>query len=253
MSPALEALQLVPLARLILHESRDERRLALLRERMQKEGVQRNPVIVAPREEGCLVLDGAHRVHALGELGCELALVQLVEPSLPAEGWGHLIDDSGLRGLREIEGVSISEEPGDGWLAGVNTGDREQLFVRAREDGLAAEVRALWRLQELYPGDEVVSRVSPEALVEPSPGQAVIRYRSFSPGELVEIVRSGEVLPAGITRFRISERVLGVHYPLTEMRSGEREARNAGLRRFIEKRKEENRIRRYEEPVVLFE
>ncbi len=60
-------------------------------------------------------------------------------------------------------------------------------------------------------------------------------------------------MPAGITRFRVRERVLGVRYPLEKMKDGDVSARNAELREFIRSRWEENRVRYYGEPVVLFE
>jgi hypothetical protein len=66
-------------------------------------------------------------------------------------------------------------------------------------------------------------------------------------------VRSGAVLPAGITRFRLRERVLGVRYPLQKMKNGDTPARNAELEAFVERLWRENRIRYYKEPVVLFE
>jgi hypothetical protein len=66
-------------------------------------------------------------------------------------------------------------------------------------------------------------------------------------------VRSGAVLPAGITRFRVRERVLGVRYPLEKMQDGEASTRNAELKAFVERLWVENRIRYYEEPIVLFE
>ena len=72
-------------------------------------------------------------------------------------------------------------------------------------------------------------------------------------GGAVEIVGSGTVLPAGVTRFRVRERVLGVRYPLDRMMEGEPRARNVELRRFVSECWAENRVRYYREPVVLFE
>jgi hypothetical protein len=118
---------------------------------------------------------------------------------------------------------------------------------------LRGRVRALWDLQSFYPKDAVVRRVEPDGAARLSGGEALIRYRSFTPGELAEIVDSGTVLPAGITRFRIRERVLGVRYPLDRMMGGVPRARNAELKEFVERRWEENRVRYYGEPVVLFE
>jgi hypothetical protein len=127
-----------------------------------------------------------------------------------------------------------------------------RVSLRSREEGLLAEVRALWALQSLYP-EGVVRRVEPNGSLGLVGGEAVIRYRAFAPEELVEIVRSGAVLPAGITRFRVRERVLGVRYPLEKMHDGDAPIRNAELKSFVERLWRENRIRYYEEPIVLFE
>jgi L-serine kinase (ATP) / ParB family transcriptional regulator, heme-responsive regulator len=251
--PSLEDLLLVDLGCLILHEAHDEDRLVSLRERIEAEREQRNPVIVSPHEDRYLVLDGAHRVRALGELGSRFALVQTVEPPEKAEGWGHLLKGVGRAELDNIEGIEVSDGPGDAPLAEVETSGGETLLLSAKEDGLRGRVRALWYLRSFYPKGVVVRRVEPDGTARLSDGEALIRYRSFTPRDLAEIVDSGTVLPAGITRFRVRERVLGVRYPLDRMMEGDPRARNAELREFVERRWEENRIRYYGEPIVLFE
>jgi hypothetical protein len=250
---SLEDLLLVDLGCLILHEAHDEDRLVSLRERIEAEREQRNPVIVSPHEDRYLVLDGAHRVRALGELGSRFALAQVVEPPEKAEGWGHLLNGVGRSELDYIEGIEVSDRFSDVSLAEVETSGGKIVILSAREDGLRGRVRALWDLQTIYPRGAVVRRVEPDGSARLAGGEALIRYRSFTPGELAEIVDSGTVLPAGITRFRIQERVLGVRYPLDRMMGGDPRARNAELKEFVERRWEENRVRYYGEPVVLFE
>ena len=253
MIPSLNDLRLVGLEDLILHEAHDEDRLLRLRKRIEDEGEQRNPVIVSSQEGCCLVLDGAHRVRALEELGCSLALVQLVEPPETAESWAHLIEGVGLPQLSALDEVEVSDTPQNRPLAEVETGEGEKVFLHSHTEGLPAEVRALWALQTLYPQGVVVRRVEPDAPIRPADGETMIRYRPFTPEELIAILRSGAVLPAGITRFRLRERVLGVRYPLVKMMNGDAPARNAELKAFVEGLWRENRIRYYKEPVVLFE
>jgi L-serine kinase (ATP) / ParB family transcriptional regulator, heme-responsive regulator len=118
---------------------------------------------------------------------------------------------------------------------------------------LQGRVRALWELQTLYPKGVVVRRVEPDGTVRLSGGEVLVRYRTFTPGELAAIVDSGAVLPAGITRFRVRERVLGVRYPLDRMKDGDATTQNVRLREFVRGRWEEDRVRYYGEPVVLFE
>ena len=253
MIPSLNDLRLVGLENLILHEAHDEDRLLRLRKRIEDEGEQRNPVIVSSQDGCCLVLDGAHRVRALQELGCRLALVQLVEPPETAESWAHLIEGVGPPQLRSIGEIKVSKRPDNRPLAEVETAEGEKVFLYSHKVGLLAEVQALWALQALYPEGVVVRRLEPDAPVELDEGETMIRYRPFTPGELIEIVRSGAVLPAGITRFRLRERVLGVRYPLQKMKNGDAPARNAELKAFVERLWRENRVRYYKEPVVLFE
>lgn len=247
---SLNDLRVVPIERLILHEAHDPARLARLSQRMREEGVQRNPVIVSRHAENYLVLDGAHRFQALKGLGSKFILVQLAEPPEIIESWGHVMDldiASMLSGLEEVE-VSDANL----WLARVETSSGEEIYLRSSGKGLAAEVEALWALQNLYP-EGVVNRVDSEAPVEVDAGEAIVRYRSFTPGELAEIVGLGKVLPAGITRFRVHERVLGVRFPLEKLYDGDPEERGEELETFVRKLWNENRIRYYGEPVVLFE
>jgi hypothetical protein len=251
--PALNDLRLVESEHLILHEAHDEDRLASLRDRIEAEREQRNPVIVSSQGDCCLVLDGAHRVRALRELGYRLALAQFVEPPERAESWAHLVEGVGLDELRGLEEIAVTEGPGGARLAEVEFAGEGRTLLRSREEGLLAEVRALWALHALYPKGVVVRRVEPNGGLGPAEGEAMIRYRAFGPEELVEIVRSGAVLPAGITRFRVRERVLGVRYPLEKMKNGDVPTRNAELETFVRRLWRENRIRYYEEPVVLFE
>lgn len=251
---SLNDLRLVELDRLILHEAHDERRLSRLRERVEAEGVQRNPVIVSPHEDDYLVLDGAHRVHAMKEIGSRFILAQVVQSPESAESWGHLLAGVDAAALCEIEGVRLSgDDGGHRPLAEIETAGGERVRLRAAGDGLCDEVEALWALQRLYPEGDVVRRVDPEGPVHLEDGEALIHYRPFTAAELVEVVRDGKVLPAGITRFRVRERILGVRFPLGSMMDGDPGERNAELRRFVEEHWKQNRVRYYGEPVVLFE
>ena len=257
MIPSLKDLRLVEPGCLLLHEAHDEDRLTRLKERITSEGEQRNPVVASPHGDRFLVLDGAHRVRAMDELGARFVLVQVVEPPERAEGWGHVVGGMGAPAPDDADGLVVAEAPGGEAngeaVAEIETAGGERISVRSRGVGPLARSRAMWALQASYPEEAAVRRVEPDVRVRLLGGEALIRYRAFSPGDLVEIVGSGAVLPAGVTRFRVRERVLGVRYPLGRMMDGEPRARNVELRRFVSERWAENRVRYYREPVVLFE
>jgi hypothetical protein len=164
-----------------------------------------------------------------------------------------VISASPLDRLDAMERLRVSIQLTGDPAAIVESPDGERLYVYPVEKGLEGEVMALCELQEIYPEDDVVRRVDPKTPVGLADGEARLLYRAFSPAELAELVRSGHLLPAGITRFRVKERVLGVRYPLERMRDGHLEASNADLRDFVERCLEANRVRRYDEPVVVFE
>ncbi len=255
MIPTLGRLQLVELSRLGLHEAHDPVRLGRVQEDIWRDGVQRNPVVVASYEGLYLVLDGAHRVHALRELDVYFALVQCTDLPERAASWGHLLDAASLEAmLRSAEGVEISEilakriPLGEACFHG-----GRRLFISSLEEDLASEARALRAMQEAYPPGKVVRRVGPGKPVEIPSWEAILLYRCFTPGELLDIVSGGGVLPAGITRFIIEERVLNVRYPLALLAEGDFAARDAELKAFIGEAWQRNRVRRYTEPVVLFE
>lgn len=252
MISSLNDLRIVELDRLILHEAHDANRLARLRRRVESEGVQNHPVIVSSFGEHYLVLDGAHRVQTLRDSGCRFILTQVVELSERAESWGHVLKGVEPRGFDEVDGVGVTDGAGH-WLAEMDFADGRHAFIGVRERSLDKEIDALWSLQALYPEEEVVRRVDSDTAVALEAGEALIRYRAFTPEELVEVVGSGTVLPAGITRFRVRERVLGVQFPLEQLKDGDPEERNRELRAFVAERWGQNRIRYYGEPIVLFE
>ena len=253
MISSLKDLRLVEPRCLLLHEAHDEARLARLKGRIVSEEEQRNPVVASPYGNRFLVLDGAHRVRAMDEIGARFVLVQVVQPPERAEGWGHVVGGMGPLVPDDANGLVVGEEAGGEAVAEVSTSGGETVPVRSREAGSLARSRAMWGLQARYPEEAAVRRVEPDGAVRLSRGETLIRYHPFSPEELVEIVGSGAVLPAGVTRFRVRERVLGVRYPLERMMDGEPRARNVELRRFVSERWAENRVRYYREPVVLFE
>lgn len=250
---------------MLLHESREPARLDALRESIATEGVQSNPVIAAPYGDDYLVLDGAHRIGALADLGYRMVLVQAVELPERAESWTHILEapsipdkltgrlhslESEMKGVELTRGARCDGELPLGVLAAVET--EEGCLALGGVGSVAEQARALWTLQEAYPEEVAVRRVVPGEPVEPSESRVAVYHRRFTLEELAEIVRDGETLPAGVTRFSVPERVLGVRLPLEYMR-GDPEESNQKLTSLVQGLLERGRVRRYDEPVVLFE
>jgi len=74
-------LRIVPTDHLLLHEDVEPSRARRVANRIAAEQMLKNPVVVAPLDDDgqFVVLDGANRATALGELGVRDALVQVVD------------------------------------------------------------------------------------------------------------------------------------------------------------------------------
>lgn len=150
-----------------------------------------------------------------------------------------------------MEDIDLSESSDD-FLAEIEVRGKV-LSARPKSRDLSSEVALLWKLQSFYPEGSVVTRVEPDESVSLSDTEALVRYRAFSVPELVEIVAQNAVLPAGITRFRVPRRILGIRFPLEFLAGTDAASADSELWSLVETRRRENRIRRYDEPVVLFE
>lgn len=67
---------MLPIEKLKVHEETGEERVSELAEKIRKDGVLKNPVVVERRH--LVVLDGHHRLAALKRLGMKLVPAQLV-------------------------------------------------------------------------------------------------------------------------------------------------------------------------------
>ncbi len=90
-----EALDIVALDDILLQEDADAARADPLVQALERDGVQRHPVILARTPEGSLPqIDGANRVTALRRLGCRHVVAQIVDYADPdaihLSTWMHL-------------------------------------------------------------------------------------------------------------------------------------------------------------------
>ena len=110
--PEMPTLQVLPVAQLLLHEQHDTQRSEPLQQRLQQEGMLKNPPIVAPiatngsdqDELRYVVLDGANRVTVMRALGIAHIAAQVVDyedPELVLDTWHHLI--KGMHGQRLLD------------------------------------------------------------------------------------------------------------------------------------------------------
>ncbi|GEM_PF-4841366 len=231
-------LRIVPLASIKFQEGVIDEKAHLLAENMRNLGEIINPVVVALLEnKGFVQLDGASRLAALSILGAPWAFIHVVDyKDVSLTTWVHAtrMDSSALRRLddedpnirlteirqRRVDGEGI-ENFGLVATAMFAGGDHFGIYSSG---GLMKRVKTANQLIGLYqlrPEQRVDTDGGgiAEALIAAGnlgPDGVAIEYANFSSPEIIQVVEAGELLPPGITKHRLQQRVL-MSYPLDRL------------------------------------
>lgn len=270
---AMPRLRVWPAERLLLHEEAEPVRVRRLADALRRDGVLRNPPIVAPVADGrAVVLDGANRVTALRALGLSHIVVQAVsydDPGVRLSVWRHYAAEdvpgtlraaAAAAGLGEI--APVDGEAGAAAQIDARTGiaaildARGGAVVRGTGHG-AAEAEALCRLTALYRDGRPVHRVHGGTLDDlraaHGPG-ALVLFRRFEAADILNLALAGNRLPAGITLHVIPGRALRLNTPLAWLSDGiDPAAKQAALDAQLRQRWEAHGVRYYAEPTFLFD
>jgi hypothetical protein len=273
--PEMPDLRVLPVSCLLLHEQHDAQRSTPLLERLQREGVLKNPPVVAPidGEDRYVVLDGANRATAIKALGIGHILAQVVDyedPELVLDTWHHLV--KGLDGLRFLEllqamsGVRLF--PSEIMHARALLARREilaflefpggEVFAVEAQGDLHARTRRLNDIVDLYKSEGRVFRASTDHLPALLPFyedvSALVVFPRYAPAEIIELARVGAHLPAGITRHVIPRRALRVNLPLELLgAAGSLVEKNAWLADWLRQKVAAKAARYYQESTFLFD
>lgn len=271
---AMPVLRVFESARLLLHEEPDPERVGRLYEAFRRDGVLRNPPLVASMpDEAAAVLDGANRVTALREAGFPHAVVQVVEydrPEITLATWRHYVREEEREPLRDrltgLPGIQASRlrDPAE---AGERLARREgaaavidprggTLLGTGADPVVAAEM--LIRIVARYRGRDRIYRVADgndldTLAADYGPGSLVL-FRPFAKSEILLIAGLGGRLPTGITRHVIPGRALRVNVPLDWLAGpSDTAAKQARLDASLRQRWLEHGVRHYAEPTFLFD
>ncbi|GBD09780.1 hypothetical protein HRbin22_02041 [Candidatus Thermoflexus japonica] len=271
----MPVLRFVPVEALIPHEQADQVRTGPLVQRLQAEGILKNPPVVAPipHDPHYVVLDGANRVEAARRLGLPHLVVQIVDyedPRLVVESWTHVISgerpEDFFATVRKIEGITL--EPSEHLHARAELARRQALaylvcpqgdlyLVRAEGD-LYRRTALLNALVDIYKSRFRFYRTTTDQLEQILPYYeqviAVVVFPRYEPAEIIELARNGARLPAGITRHIIPYRALRINIPLEILAAPlSLEEKNAWLMEWFRRKLAAREIRIYEESVVIFD
>ncbi len=275
--PDLPELAIVPVDALRPHEHVDPERASQLLERLQEDGVLRNPPIVIPageRKEQMVVLDGATRLSALQMLGLPHILVQVVHAGaarVSLETWSHVLRGLDVRELLErIEShPELALVRSDEERAAFRLSTRSTLAYLVLQGGQVLEVVGEtepldWFVANL---NRLVASYAARASVERVPWAragaaqrvyaemvALVVFRRLDIEDVVRVAAAGLLLPAGLTRFVVSPRALRVNYPLGELAdSRSLEVKRDRLAEWLRGRVGGRHVRYYAEPTYLFD
>ena len=273
--PEMPDLRVLAVAELLLHEQHDPLRSAPLLQRLQADGVLKNPTIVAPipGEQRYVVLDGAHRVTAMRELGIAHIAVQVVDyedPELILDTWYHLVkgisEGDFKHMLQSVQGVTMQvADPVHARaqlarreiLAFVEYPQGEVCTVKAQGD-LHERTRHLNEIVDLYKVKGRVFRANTDHLPSLLPFYedvgALVVFPRFAPAEIIDLARVGARLPAGITRHLIPRRALRINLPLAVLGSdASLPEKNAWLVDWMKQKVASKTARYYQESTFLFD
>lgn len=272
-------LRILPLELMVEHEFNDAQRTNPLAERLEAEGMLKNPPIVSPIGDGdkrFVVLDGANRTMALNVLGYPYTLAQVVnyeEPIVTLTTWHHLIAEMDTEEftnlLDAVEGIDFFSV--DYLHARAGLARRECLIYVVRADSkvfvarpkipglsVSEQNQLLNALVDTYKDRGSLHRAMTDGLEEakqlyPDLSGLVV-FPKYDTAEVLALARDGELLPTGLTRHLIEGRVLRVNYPLDELKSGEPlEVKNARLKEWVRRKMASKEVRFYGETTYLFD
>jgi hypothetical protein len=264
-------LRVLPLAQVIPHERTDPERVSRLIERLTQDNLLKNPPIVMAWQDQYVVLDGATRVEALTELAFPHIVAQVVsrhDEGIGLSTWNHvkqgLESDDLLALIEGVPGVQLqpvelaaaeNDRIGDG-ICHLILPDRKAFLVQSAPAANPFEV--LNQLVRAYIDSGQVYRIRDtnfDTVLSTYPDLAgFFVFPHFSVEQVLEIARTGDVVPAGITRFVIPGRVLRMNVDLDWLRGPEAlQTKQGTLDQQIQRLMIERRVRYYEEPLYLLD
>jgi len=275
MDESLPRLEILPVANMVVHEWHDEQRTPPLIARFRQSGVCRNPPIVTSLQDSSqryMVLDGANRITAFRQMGIPHSVVQVVgadDAGLKLYNWNHVIwgwDSSELFStLAQLSDINLVRSEGgmpdlvrESGLAMMQTAQGDLYTICTSVEAFEQRVGILNTIVDSYKDQAKLDRTNEWSVVRlkaiyPDLCGLVI-FPHFEIHQVLSLVAKGCLLPAGITRFMISPRVLHLNYPIDEMAAEKTlEEKNATLQRFIQERIAEKGVRYYAEATYLFD
>jgi len=271
-------IEIVPINKILFHEREDPERVSRLKEKIKVDGHLKNPVVVCRVKKNAskyLLLDGIHRVSALKEMGIRYILVQIIDywnDKVEVHTWYHLLNDAQIKILikhiKSLENITIeksSKKKAERFLKEnkiicyILLKGNSVFMVKSKngvDSNLKQKTSLLNNIVNSYFTSSEVYRVTANEIVfllKQKKNAGILIMPQYSKEDIMNLALGSMRLPAGITRFIIPKRALGLDIDLSLLKVRiNLKSKNKLLREIIKQRINTKKIRFYPESVFIF-
>jgi hypothetical protein len=267
-------LEILKIKDIKLHETTEFNRLRNVFDRIAGSKHLMNPVIVGRYNKDLILIDGANRLSTLTEIGCKLAIAQVIDyknTKIKLKRWHHLVYDADLDtiitfcGKLNLKYSYIGYKEGAGilknkfsYILASDINKNKSLLITLPKNfrNLIAVLNAFTKLYfNVYKFDRSEEEISISDLRKFTRKKGtLIEFPCFTKKQIVEIANNHDRLPAGITRHILENRVLHVRYELAKLMDESKiEIRKKELEKYLIIKIDKNKVRQYRESVIVFD
>ncbi|MFH0951611.1 MAG: ParB N-terminal domain-containing protein [Patescibacteria group bacterium] len=266
-------IKIVSIKSLLVHEESDPKRVRRLTRKISHNNVFTNPLIVGQTSQlnNLVIVDGVNRYQAMIKLGFKYVPAQIInyfDKSVNLMTWNHLI--AGITKKNFLKKIILSGiKPRTTNLKTAKKLLKKNkissyfdfggcIYKIDKDLDYKDYITDIGKLVKTYAGKARIYRVREGELKDAKniihQGATLLVFLPFSKKEVVKLVKNNLVLPSGLTRHLIPERVLKLNVPLSILKSNRTlSKKNHWLVKFIENKVNNNQVRLYPESTYIFD
>jgi hypothetical protein len=278
-------LEIIPLKDILLHEQFDPSRSSDLIKKLQKSNLLTEPIIVASLgDHQYLQLDGMNRLNCFRQMGLKTILAQIVDYNNQEEvelsSWIHLFKAKRkdfFRHIKKNKNLTIKkahiDQIGPRYIKEKDLGrlvtvidKKEGGFLMMTAGNFVEKIKRMNYVVSFYehninrsilPFPMTLRNIRlffyehPDLNFYDNPDtNLMVIFPNFTPQQIIEVVKAGALIPAGVTRHLIKGRCLNVNLPLDFFDNKKPLLKlNQNFDKFLLKKS----VRMYEESTIHFE
>lgn len=273
-STDLPNLRIFPAKALIPHENCDPRRVMRLSERLEEDGILKNPPIVAsiPGSENYVVLDGANRALSFVSLDIPHIIAQLVsyqDSGVEVDTWHHVVAGMDISefesALTLVTGLHLQDCSLEEARSALANHRAAAYIISAKgvrkvsnsSTTLKHDTALLNALVSVYKGKADIYRASNDIWEIQKPYYpnitALVVFPRLTPADIIHAAQHRDMIPTGITRHIIPHRALNINFPMDVLQKDwSLERKENWLKDWLMERMAANAIRFYSESTFSF-